>query len=713
MIERGSEPYAKPNIPLEQHHIDKLKSSAISPDVARERGYESIYMPSQLIPIGYTRLQAENVYGLLIPQYNFLGGQNTSQYRPDNPRTNAKGKPVKYETPRNRERTIDVHPRLIANGQLNDITVPIIFTESTLKADSGISQGLCTLAINGVYNWRTKTAQGASTILGAFESIPLRGRKAVIAFDSDTSSNTNVWNGLRRFANALKPFGANVYYSLLPNTEDGEKQGLDDFFAANHSVDDFWQTVTAKLPPAPKEHDPTKPIAGYNLTDLGNADRFKDAYKGKLLYCHPWKMWLYWDGKHWLRDSLLRTEDLGKRLVRSWYADAQQLTDDVQRSGLLKHTFKSESSARIHSMIELSQSPDYLGVNPDSFDTNKFLLTVRNGTVDLTTGELQPHDPTDLITHFIPYSYYPDSQSDDWDEFIRLVSNNDEATADYLQRVAGYCLTGSTKEGSFFYLLGPTRTGKTTFIQALRDTLGTYALKTSFDTFLSGRRPGNPRPEIADMEGKRLVIASEVTHGQRFDEAMLKEITAGDSVTARQLYAANREYVPQLKLFLAANDFPFIRADDSGAWARLHLTMFNNQELASRLYLNLKQRIIDPTNTDIHEAILTWAVNGTLKWLEDDSLKTPPVTLKTTNEMRDNMKPLKDWMDECTERIDYIPTPLDVLYTSYINYYMMDKTTKTLGKKGFSEALINEGFTKERKTKGMMIRGIRLSSNSG
>ncbi len=219
------------------------EESAIDPEVIAERGYFSVQKKARLQELGFGRT-LQKVPALAIPYYNSRGEIATYQMRPDEPVV-INGEPRKYLFPPKSQTVIDVHPRI--RERLKDPAVPLYFTEGIRKGDSAISQGLCCVVLAGVWNWRGKNASGGKVALPDFESIPLNGRDAIIAFDSDAATNPAIAYSMQRLAAFLKRRDAKVQYLYLPAAADGSKVGLDDFFAAGGTVDDLQQYVTPHL----------------------------------------------------------------------------------------------------------------------------------------------------------------------------------------------------------------------------------------------------------------------------------------------------------------------------------------------------------------------------------------------------------------------------------------------------------------------------------
>jgi hypothetical protein len=219
-------------------HAELLRASAISPEVARQRNYQSVDTKARLDSIDVPKAH-RNVPGLLIPVYgpeSANGEAATWQYRPDHPNFNGRGKPVKYVTAM-RGLVVDVPPAV--KPHLGDPDRPLWITEGSRKADSAVSHGIDCLSLLGVWNWRGTNDRGGSVALAAWEFIALKGRDVFVCFDSDVMVKATVRIALRRLTGFLELRKAAVFLVMLPEAPDGEKTGLDDYLAAGGTVADL------------------------------------------------------------------------------------------------------------------------------------------------------------------------------------------------------------------------------------------------------------------------------------------------------------------------------------------------------------------------------------------------------------------------------------------------------------------------------------------
>ena len=404
------------------------------------------------------------------------------------------------------------------------------------------------------------------------------------------------------------------------------------------------------------QYEPGSPLVTANLTDMGNAERLV-AHVGKdLRYVHLSETWFEWTGKRWQKDETGAAMRRACATIRAAAIRADALEEDKERARLLRHALKSESAARLHSMLRLATS--LLPVTPDQLDRSAWLLNCANGTLDLRSGELRPHDRADLLTRLAPVHYDGAAACPLWEAFLHQVMDGSEEMVAFLQRAVGYSLTGSTAEQVLFLLHGVGANGKSTFIETIRAMLGDYSTQADFTTFLRQQGEG-VRNDVARLVGARFVSAVEAEGGKPLAEAMVKQLTGGDTVTARFLFKEFFEFTPVFKLWLAANSRPTVRGTDNGIWRRIRLVPFTvtippaerDRDLGRKLAAELP-------------GILAWAVRGCLQW-QADGLGVPADVEAATEAYRDAMDVLGGFITEsCVVRPGAQVTSAD-LYSAY------------------------------------------------
>jgi putative DNA primase/helicase len=386
------------------------------------------------------------------------------------------------------------------------------------------------------------------------------------------------------------------------------------------------------------------PAPPYHSTDLGNARRFADQYGQDVRYCFSLDTWFCWDGTRWRVDETGEVERLAKETVRHMYSLAGQARDEEVRKALARWAIRSEAATKLRALTYLARSEPGIPILPTAFDGDPWLLNVRNGTVDLRTGELRPHCRQDLITQLAPVHYDPGAALPLWERFLDETTGGDRDLQAYLQRAVGYTLTGRTDLEHLFFIHGPTRTGKSTFLEALKGALGDYAKTADFGTFLKGHAVGKPRADIARLRGARMVVSIEVDEGSHLAEALIKMLTGGDTITARALYQDSFEFRPAFKLWLAANAAPRVSDREKAIWERIRRIPFTCEVPGEKRDPLVKERLRDP---DIGgPAILAWAVRGCLAW-QREGLGTCAAVERSTDDYRQEMHPLHDFVDAC------------------------------------------------------------------
>ena len=313
------------------------------------------------------------------------------------------------------------------------------------------------------------------------------------------------------------------------------------------------------------------------LTDLGNAKRFVKRYGNDIRYCNHTKKWYVWTGRRWAIDDKGAVTKKAKRVVQSILAEAAEIEDEETRKAYVQHERRSEAKNRLDAMVGLAQSEGDVPVRLDEFDPNPMLLNTVGGTIGLETVNLDIHRRRDMATKISPVKYDPDAKWPTWERFLNQVTAGDKELQGYLQRCVGYSLTGETSEHALFLLYGKGANGKSTFLEVVRHVLGDYAQTADFASFMISKNQ-TIRNDIAKLNGARLVTATESESGKRMSETVVKQLTGGDTVSARFLYSESFEFVPQFKLWLATNHKPKIVGADDGIWRRIRLIPFHRPD---------------------------------------------------------------------------------------------------------------------------------------
>ncbi len=421
-------------------------------------------------------------------------------------------------------------------------------------------------------------------------------------------------------------------------------------------------------------------------TDLGNAERFVRHHKENVRYCAAVKTWYIWDGRRWQGDTVEMIYYLARLTVRNIPKEADIYQhDDLRRAQVLKWATHSESRERIRAMVELAQSDPVVAIEPDFFDRDLWLLNCMNGTLNLKTLNLQPHNRQDFVSKLVPVAYDADAICPRWEQFLDCIFGHNQPLIDYVQRICGYCLTGSTREQDFYFLYGTGANGKSTLIKTLMALLGTdYATQASSET-LWARRYEAIGEEIAVLQGARLVIAMEADQGKKLAEGLVKQLTGGDRIRARRLYANSFEFMPTFKILLAANHKPRISGTDNGIWRRIKMIPFMVSIPEDKQDVDLGEKLLKEL-----PGILNWTLKGCRDW-QQQGLRPPSEVTEATTDYRADSDLISAFLEESalidpTSRIQ-----CKHLYEAY-QTWAESAGEKPLNMRRFNDSLKERGF---------------------
>jgi putative DNA primase/helicase len=453
---------------------------------------------------------------------------------------------------------------------------------------------------------------------------------------------------------------------------------------------------------------PPPATTGRHLTDMGNAERFAILHGRDLRYSHTFDRWYIWDGARFAEDDAGRIAARAKETVRAIYAEAAAEPDDKRRDQLSKHARQSESAQRIAAMITLARSEPGIPVRVDDLDRDPWRLNVRNGTIDLRTGQLAPHNQRDLITKLAPVTYDPSATCPRFLAFLRRVMGDDDALVAFLQRAVGYSLTGVTLERILLILYGEGKNGKSTLLEVIRSVLGDYAMRTPTETLLAKRDSGGIPNDIARLRGLRFVSASEAEEGQRLAEAKIKDLTGGDTISARFMRGEFFDFLPTFKLWFSTNHKPVIRGTDRAIWDRIRLVPFLVRIPDDEQDKQLRDKLLAEAS-----GILAWAVQGCLDWQRAGLGESEAITTATEG-YRAEMDVIGRFIDDCCVTTATATATAGELYAAYQHWcdangerpITQTAMGKRLAERGFDSARLGKAGTRTWLGIGLLVTGV-------
>jgi putative DNA primase/helicase len=413
------------------------------------------------------------------------------------------------------------------------------------------------------------------------------------------------------------------------------------------------------------------------FTDEALALRFAERHANSLRYVAAWSRWLRWDCTRWQFDDTLHAFDLARHICRKAAADCK----NQKIAALL-------ASAKTVAAVErLARSDRGLAATVDQWDADTWLLNTPQGIIDLRTGKMRRHRPEDYITKIAATA--PDGTCPRWHKFLDKVTVGDRDLQAFLQRVAGYALTGSTREHALFFLHGGGANGKSVFINTISGILNEYHRTAPLETFTASGIDRHPT-DLAGLRGARLVTAIETEEGRRWAESKIKQLTGGDRVAARFMRQDFFEYTPQFKLAIAGNNKPGLRTVDEAIRRRFHLIPFTVTIPPAQRDLELGEKLKAEW-----PGVLAWMIQGCLEW-QRQGLAPPAAVTAATAAYLEAQDAVAAWLDECCDQDSNAWESRSALYKSWTDWAA--STGAHVGsRQSFVDKLETRGFEPRRR----------------
>lgn len=397
-----------------------------------------------------------------------------------------------------------------------------------------------------------------------------------------------------------------------------------------------------------KTSKPAFDFKRYTLDDTGNAARFADLFGPAALFCHPENRWYWWDGRRWCEDRQGVVRGMADEVVEVMRGDLEAFIDadggrtdaDELEKAYRKHLKRSRSQAAKSAMI--AEAAHLCPVLPEEFNRDFMLLNTPSGVVDLHTGTLLSHDPALRMTRMTNAEYSPTAGCPVWRDVLDQAFDGDDDLIGFWQKLLGYALTGETVEQAMAILVGDGRNGKSTILETVAETLGDYAANMRVDSIIMSGKLSGASSDLARLNGTRFVTCAESGEGMRLDEGLVKQLTGGDRITARRLYADETEYVPQFKIFMSTNHKPIIRGTDLGIWRRLWVVPFDVTIPEEKVDRRLRYKLQAEAS-----GILRWMVEGCLRW-QREGLRLPGAVEDARTAYRVEMDVVAAFLADCT-----------------------------------------------------------------
>jgi putative DNA primase/helicase len=437
------------------------------------------------------------------------------------------------------------------------------------------------------------------------------------------------------------------------------------------------------------------------FSDDALATELVAIHENSLRYVGAWSKWLYWDGTVWREDD---TGSSGHKALLVCRA-ASERAKAAPKSGALPRAL---ASARTRgAVLNLASTNPALAATVDQWNADDWILATPGGIVDLRTGDLRKADPLDYCTKITAVT--PADSNEDlemicptWMKFLRTVTGGDSELIAYLQRMAGYALTGNTREECLFFVFGQGGNGKSKYIEAISGCLGTYHVTAAMDTFIETRHEQHTTA-LAMLMGARLVTSVETDEGRRWAESKIKQATGGDKITARRMREDNFSFQPKFKLVIVGNHKPTLRSVDDAVRRRMNIVPFTVKISSEERDMQIGEKLRAEW-----AGILRWMIKGCLEW-QRIGLAAPGRVTETTQKYLDNEDAWKIWFGECVQKkpmLEVVSTegvikaPKEVIIAESVLFQSWEQWAIRSGEyvgpiKRFTNKMEAEGYTVE------------------
>ena len=445
----------------------------------------------------------------------------------------------------------------------------------------------------------------------------------------------------------------------------------------------------------------------YTFDDTGNAQRLYDMFGDRTRYNYTDKKWMIYDRNKWTYDmtgyiwKLIDKSTDAMKLEAKYYEEYDAENDTDMSEQFEKHMKKCRSNNTKKALEKEVQH--YVPITPNKLDRNKLLLNTPDGVIDLQSFEISPCSPEYYVTKSTSVSRREGAECPLWMRFLNEIFGGNGELIRYVQKAAGYSLSGLTDEQCAFFCYGTGRNGKTTFLDIIRCIAGDYASNIQPETLMIRSTNSAANSDIARLKGARFVTSVEPNEGVRLNEGLLKQLTGDDVVTARKLYGDEFEFKPEFKLWMATNHKPIIRGTDTGIWRRIHLIPFTVQIPEKEVDRKLKDKLMQEI-----EGIFLWCLEG-LRMYNEEGLEKPDAVIQATADYKQEMDTISKFLDECTVPSFAGSVKAKDLYNVYTKWCDDNGEYKLTNTKFGQE--IQKRFERKRNNSGYFYSGIVFSND--
>lgn len=491
---------------------------------------------------------------------------------------------------------------------------------------------------------------------------------------------------------------------------------------------------------APEDYNRGYSLRPADFSDIGQAKVLAQEYEGEMVYTDATDYMCY-DGTHWaeskqlavgacedfldrqLAEAILAVDKakqalldagVGQDIIASGGKTLEKAIDDRSEKAFAEYcfaiaykTFVMKRRDMKYVTSALQAAKPMLLHSIQEFDTQEYLLNTPSATYDLRLGMsgARDHSPEDLITKMTTVAP-SDEGMELWLSSVENFFCGDKELMDYVQQTVGLAAIGKVYQEALIIAYGEGSNGKSTFWNAIAKVLGSYSGSMSADSLTVGCKR-NVKPEMAELKGKRLVIAAELEEGMRLNTSIVKQLCSTDEISAEKKYKDPFKYTPTHTLVLYTNHLPRVGANDDGTWRRLIVIPFNAKIRGKSDIKNYADYLV----RNAGGAILAWIIDGAQKAIHNNfKLAVPQVVQEAIAQYRDNNDWLSIFLEDCCEIDRTFTQKSGDLYQEY-RAYCQRNGEYARSTTDFYTGLENAGFTRKKTNKGAVVSGLRLKSD--
>lgn len=434
----------------------------------------------------------------------------------------------------------------------------------------------------------------------------------------------------------------------------------------------------------------SKGVRDYTLT--GACVRFVDKWGCCVRYVTEQKMWRIWDGARWIEDAGgAQVSVAWEALTEEMDAEAKQMTADGSEfaKAYTSHVKKLRNNGP-SGALKIIQS--HVSCSASAFDADPRYLNLRNGVYDVVDQRFLEHDPKYMLTKMMGCGYTPEAKAPRAEKFLaELMPDFDQR--DYVMRALGYTLTGEADQRAFFLLHGLPGTGKSQFIEMIKDIFGDYGVTAMASTFHKRTNVEAATPGLHALRGARFITTSETSQETQLDDELIKRFTGKDVLTTRSLYEVPQSWIPQGTIWFATNHLPKLASDEEAVWRRVKTlpfaTQFSDDGSTGQVSQpNIGRKIA----ADEADGIFGMLVAALAAYRAKGHLAEPPSLKAAVASHRRDVDPVAQFVDDSILAGELVEAPgqqtdFGAVYQAYCNYHKQEVGSYPLGRRRFADSL--------------------------